>query len=409
MAEYLVTPENDCVEFMIRQMEDNSVDFTLTDIPYNVVSRQSNGLRNLNKEQADILIFDLETFLRHVYRVTKNSICIFCGKEQFSDIYSFFAAKKGTVRPIVWEKTNPSPMNGQYIYLSGVELAVWFKKSGAKTFNARCKNTVFKFPNGKRTFHPTQKNLALFEELIRDNTNEGDIVFDPCLGSGTTAIAAVKNKRQWLGCEIDPLYYTKGLERIMTAYDTANEEVQVTKDWCNKVGIAYTSVTKSSDANGCDTVIHTPKGDITVEVKQDELWRFSRWHEYGVDMISMFKFREGKSWDTRVHKPEELTAFLETVDQDDPSFKPGKFSYSTADVWIFFTKNPDGTYYHLEGYDMKKFRNDINFAALLGSNCSFARNSKKKDDVSGDWWHSACFFVKLALLQQWKIGPAIPI
>ena len=93
-----------------------------------------------------------------------------------------------------------------------------------KTFNAHCKNTVFRFPNGKRTFHPTQKNLALFEELIKDNTNEGDIVFDPCLGSGTTAIAAIKNKRQWLGCEIDPAYYTKGAERIMAVCQTANEK-----------------------------------------------------------------------------------------------------------------------------------------------------------------------------------------
>ena len=78
--------------------------------------------------------------------MTKNSICIFCGRGQFSDIYKFFANKKGTVRPIVWEKTNPSPMNGQYVYLSGVEFAVWFKKAGAKVFNAHCKNTVFKYP-----------------------------------------------------------------------------------------------------------------------------------------------------------------------------------------------------------------------------------------------------------------------
>lgn len=64
-----------------------------------------------------------------------------------------------------------SPMNGQYVYLSGVELAVWFKKSGAKVFNARCKNTVFKFSGGKRTFHLTQKNLALFEETILSAKN----------------------------------------------------------------------------------------------------------------------------------------------------------------------------------------------------------------------------------------------
>lgn len=110
-----------CMDYM-STMADASVDFTLTDIPYSAVSRKSNGLRNLDKGNADILTFDLPAFLENVYRITKNSCVIFCGKEQFSTIYAFFAGKKGTVRPIVWEKTNPSPMNGQHIYLSGVEL-----------------------------------------------------------------------------------------------------------------------------------------------------------------------------------------------------------------------------------------------------------------------------------------------
>ena len=195
-------------------MENNSVDFTLTDIPYDAVSRVSNGLRNLDKESADIITFEIKDFLEEVYRISKNSICIFCGKEQFSEIYSFFAKQKGTVRPIVWEKTNPSPMNGKYIYESGVELAVWFKKSGAKVFNAFCKNTVFRYPNGSRKIHPTQKNIDLFSELIMDNTNEGDIVFDPCMGSGTTAIAAIKLKRNYYGFELNKEYYEKCKERI---------------------------------------------------------------------------------------------------------------------------------------------------------------------------------------------------
>lgn len=114
------------------KMDDISVDFTLTDIPYDAVNRQSNGLRSLDKCKADILTFDLNSFLENVYRVTKNSIVIFCGKEQFSTIYAFFANKKGTVRPIIWEKSNPSPMNGQHVYLSGVEMGVWFKRGGQK-------------------------------------------------------------------------------------------------------------------------------------------------------------------------------------------------------------------------------------------------------------------------------------
>lgn len=207
--------KGNCLE-IIKDYKENFVDFTLTDIPYDVVNRNDNGLRNLNKENADILTFDLIEFLEQVYRITKNSICIFCGKEQFSTIYKYFADKKGTVRPIVWQKSNPSPMNGQYIYLSGVELAVWFKKSGAKTFNAHCKNTVFKFPNGSSKLHPTAKNLELFKELILDNTNENDLVFDPCMGSGTTGVACKELNRNFIGIELDKNYFEIAKARIET-------------------------------------------------------------------------------------------------------------------------------------------------------------------------------------------------
>ena len=203
----------DCIKVM-QSMPDESVDFTLTDIPYNAVSRDSNGLRNLNKEAADILTFDLSEFLKDVYRVTKNSIVIFCGKEQFSTIYSFFANQPGTVRPIIYEKTNPSPMNGQYVYLSGVEMAVWFKKKGAKTFNAHCKNTVFKYPNGSSKLHPTEKNHNLLADLILDNTNEKDVVFDPCMGSGSTGLVAQRLNRDFIGCEIDNTYFGIAQERL---------------------------------------------------------------------------------------------------------------------------------------------------------------------------------------------------
>jgi site-specific DNA-methyltransferase (adenine-specific) len=205
----------DCLEGM-KQMEDNSVSMTLTDIPYDAVNRKSNGLRNLDKGNADILTFDLELFLKEVYRVSKNSICIFCGKEQFSQIYEHFANQKGTVRPIIWRKTNPSPMNGQYIYLSGVEMGVWFKKSGAKVFNAHCKNSVFDYPNGRSKVHPTEKNHDLLKELILDNTNENDIVFDPCAGSGSHCLVALQNNRQYIGIELDNEWSKVAQERINT-------------------------------------------------------------------------------------------------------------------------------------------------------------------------------------------------
>lgn len=207
---------DDCISFM-NTLSENVFDLTLTDIPYNGVNRKSNGLRNLDKSFADILTFDLNTFLNEVYRVTKGTIIIFCGYNQLSEIYDFFKEKSrenlGTVRQLVWEKTNPSPMNGQYIYLSGIENAIWFKKRGA-VFNARCKNTVFRYPCGRSKLHPTEKNHGLLQELILDNSNENDIVFDPCCGSGAHCLVAKENNRNYIGVELNKQYFDIATSRI---------------------------------------------------------------------------------------------------------------------------------------------------------------------------------------------------
>ncbi len=205
----------DCMDVM-KKMEDCSIDYTLTDIPYGVVNRRDNGLRSLDKGGADVVTFDLVEFLESITRVTKNSITVFCSKEQFSAVFSFFANKQGTTRSIVWQKSNPSPMNGQYVYLSGVELAVWFKRPGAKVFNAHCKNTVFVHPSGRSKIHPTEKNHGILRELILDNTNTGDIVFDPCAGSGSHLFVAKQNNRRYFGVELNEDWFDTAKKRLET-------------------------------------------------------------------------------------------------------------------------------------------------------------------------------------------------
>ena len=208
----------DCIWYMEAGITDNSVDLTLTDIPYGAVNRASNGLRNLDKGDADIMTFELQEFLSEVYRVTKGTCIIFCGQGQVSEIFNFFFEKqkkqKGTVRQLIWHKSNPSPMNGQHIYLSGIENAIWFKKRGG-TFNAHCKNTVFKHSGGRSKLHPTEKNHELLKELILDNSNEGDLVFDPCAGSGSHLLVAKENNRNYLGTELSEGYFKIAQERLI--------------------------------------------------------------------------------------------------------------------------------------------------------------------------------------------------
>ena len=62
--------------------------------------------------------------------------------------------------------------------------------------------------------HPTQKPVALFEYLIRTYTNEGETILDNCMGSGTTAIAAINTNRNYIGFELDETYFNLANERI---------------------------------------------------------------------------------------------------------------------------------------------------------------------------------------------------
>ena len=198
----------------MKEIPDGSIDLILTDIPYDGVNRESNGLRKLDKGKADVITFDIHEFLKEVDRICSGTIIIFCAKNQLSDVFNYFENNKsGTVRQLVWQKSNPSPMNGQHIYLSGIENAIWFKKRGS-VFNAHCKNTVFKHPTGRSKLHPTEKNHALLIELILDNSNENQVVLDPCMGSSSTGIACLNTNRKFIGIELDNDYFDIGAERM---------------------------------------------------------------------------------------------------------------------------------------------------------------------------------------------------
>ena len=75
-------------------------------------------------------------------------------------------------------------------------------------------NDILKFDYDQDKIHPTQKPVKLFEFLIRTYSNEGEIILDNCMGSGTTAVAAIRNNRHFMGFELDPDYYKQACERV---------------------------------------------------------------------------------------------------------------------------------------------------------------------------------------------------
>lgn len=210
----------DCIEGMSK-LENNSVQLILTDIPYNEVSKNgeerakySGQLRKIDKGNADKLTFNLDDFLNECYRISKGSIYIFCGIEQISYIFNYFNLKKDVmVRQCAWKKSNPAPSNGQHMWLSSMENCIFVKKR--KTiFNQNCKSAVWEFPTGRSKIHPTEKPLNLFTYLIESSSDINDLVLDPCIGSGTTAISCINTDRNYIGFENDKNYFAIAEERI---------------------------------------------------------------------------------------------------------------------------------------------------------------------------------------------------
>lgn len=198
----------------IKAIPDNSIDMVLTDIPYGEVNRKSNGLRNLDKNDADVVGFDVGVLIKELTRITKGSVYVFCGWSQLAILKNGMADADMTTRVIIWEKTNPSPMNGDFVWLSGIEPCVYGKKPKA-TFNAHCRNSVLRYSSGHSKVHPTQKNLDLFKELIKISSNAGDLVLDPFMGSGTTPVACKELDRRYIGIDLNPEYVEIAKTRLV--------------------------------------------------------------------------------------------------------------------------------------------------------------------------------------------------
>ncbi len=91
-------------------------------------------------------------------------------------------------------------------------------KSAINNPGVRNPSSIVHFPNGNNgNIHPTQKPVDLFRYLIKTYSNEGDTVYDGYSGSGTTAIACIKENRNFIGAEMDKKYFTKSMLRINQA------------------------------------------------------------------------------------------------------------------------------------------------------------------------------------------------
>jgi len=167
---------------------------------------------------SDFTIENLEQFISEYYKKLKKggTLIMFFDLWKISDLKNLLEKYKyKQIRFIEWIKTNPQPRNSKVNYLTNCrEIALVAVKESNPTFNSSYDNGIYMYPlqGGKNRFHPTQKSLSLFEELIKKHSNKNDTVLDTFLGSGTTAIACKNTQRNFKGCEISKEYYDKILE-----------------------------------------------------------------------------------------------------------------------------------------------------------------------------------------------------
>ena len=222
----------DCLDFL-KTVSSKSVSPVLIDPPYQVSRKtnfQAGEAQNKDTDRFRISMefgeWDKEEFLKldevinECYRVLKNSGTIICFYDlwKITKLREFFENSKfQQIRFIEWVKTNPVPINSKINYLTNSrEIAVVGVKGGKPVFNSEYDNGIYLYPicHDKGRFHPTQKPVALLEDLIKKHSYENDLVLDCFSGSGSTAVACYNLNRNFIGCELSESFYLKTVERF---------------------------------------------------------------------------------------------------------------------------------------------------------------------------------------------------
>ena len=152
-------------------------------------------------------------------RVMKRINCfIWCSKEQVLHLLNYFKSKGANFEILVWVKSNPTPMTNN-TFLPDIEYCLYFRERGVPLNNGyHHKSKWYVSPKNlkdKNAFdHPTIKPLELVKRHIAHTTQPSDIVLDPFIGSGTTAIAARELGRNYIGMELDPKWHKIATDRL---------------------------------------------------------------------------------------------------------------------------------------------------------------------------------------------------
>ncbi len=247
--------KGDCIKILNDKVDEKSVDLIFADPPYNL---SGNGLKwKGNKTGGDWYMVNEEwdkmtaseylqftrQWIRACDRVLKNkgSIYTACSYHNIAEVMIVLKELNYKLTNVItWHKTNAMPNMTKRVFTHSTEFVVWAVKGRGWKFNyeklkeinperqkdgsLKQMRDLWEMPlvQGKErlrnsqneTLHPTQKPEEMLKRVILASSDEGDIVLDPFVGSGTTAFISKKYGRKWIGIDKEQKYVNASLKRL---------------------------------------------------------------------------------------------------------------------------------------------------------------------------------------------------
>lgn len=250
--------KQDACDFLKREVEDESVDLAVIDPPYNLKIADWDSFRS----QEEFLKFTF-SWISLLIPKLKDTASVYIFNTPFNAAHILcFLTENGMQFQnwLVWDKRD-GLASAKRKYVNGQEAILFFSRSGRHVFNyddirtpydstERMRHAASKgiLKNGKRWYpnpggklcrevwhfsserhtrkvngrvvkmdHLSPKPLAMIERMIKASSNEGDLVLDCFMGSGTTALASINLNRNFIGCENNAEYHRLCLSNIRKA------------------------------------------------------------------------------------------------------------------------------------------------------------------------------------------------
>jgi site-specific DNA-methyltransferase (adenine-specific) len=219
---------DNCLNIM-NTMADGTIDLIVTDPPYKTTSRGSSGnaggmlLKDINKKGSVFNHNDIKPiqYIPEFYRILKKDSHCYIMTNHINLIEMLNTATNcgfHFVKSLIWDKGNK--IMGRY-YMSQFEYILFFRKGADKPINNCGTSDIMRISNIKMNnnfdggnLHDTEKPINLMKILIENSSKEGELVFEPFAGIGSTIIACIESKRNYIGVEIDINYYKIIIDRL---------------------------------------------------------------------------------------------------------------------------------------------------------------------------------------------------